>query len=205
MKTKIVSSHTADSKPVKQEINGTVMLPPLVFPAWEWRMTLRWKGLPRTNILAYFAPSSVTVKTVFLILRPGFQTRSAGSSEKVSTIGLTQRKKERKKEIKEERFLLSCFWVVQFQRQLIPGDNLWIILTNSETKYFGNQYTKFFENFTSFCQPVILSTCHFVNLSFCELVILWTCHFVNLSFCQLVILSTCYFVNCQKECLTYLT
>jgi hypothetical protein len=31
-KTKIVSSHTADSKPVKQEVNGTVILPPLVFP-----------------------------------------------------------------------------------------------------------------------------------------------------------------------------
>jgi hypothetical protein len=29
-KTKIVSSHTADSKPVKQEVNAT---PPLVFPA----------------------------------------------------------------------------------------------------------------------------------------------------------------------------
>jgi hypothetical protein len=33
IKTKIVSCHTADSKPVKQEVNGTVMLPPLVFPA----------------------------------------------------------------------------------------------------------------------------------------------------------------------------
>ena len=32
IKTKIVSSHTADSKPVKQEVNGTVILPPLVFP-----------------------------------------------------------------------------------------------------------------------------------------------------------------------------
>jgi hypothetical protein len=32
MKTNIVSSHTADSKPVKQEVNGTVILPPLVFP-----------------------------------------------------------------------------------------------------------------------------------------------------------------------------
>ncbi len=30
--TKIVSSHTADSKAVKQEVNGTVILPPLVFP-----------------------------------------------------------------------------------------------------------------------------------------------------------------------------
>jgi hypothetical protein len=32
IKTKIFSSHTADSKPVKQEVNGTVILPPLVFP-----------------------------------------------------------------------------------------------------------------------------------------------------------------------------
>ncbi len=32
IKTKIVSCHTADSKPVKQEVNGTVILPPLVFP-----------------------------------------------------------------------------------------------------------------------------------------------------------------------------
>jgi hypothetical protein len=27
-----VNSHTADSKPVKQEVIGTVILPPLVFP-----------------------------------------------------------------------------------------------------------------------------------------------------------------------------
>jgi len=32
IKSKIVSCHTADSKPVKQEVNGTVILPPLVFP-----------------------------------------------------------------------------------------------------------------------------------------------------------------------------
>ena len=31
IKTKIVSCHTTDSKPVKQEVNGTVILPPLVF------------------------------------------------------------------------------------------------------------------------------------------------------------------------------
>jgi hypothetical protein len=31
IKIKIVSSHTADSKPVKQEVNGTVILLPLVF------------------------------------------------------------------------------------------------------------------------------------------------------------------------------
>ena len=33
IKTKIVSSHTVDSKPVKQEVNGTVILPPELFPA----------------------------------------------------------------------------------------------------------------------------------------------------------------------------
>jgi hypothetical protein len=34
IKTKIVSCHTANSKPVKQEVNCTVILPPLVFPGW---------------------------------------------------------------------------------------------------------------------------------------------------------------------------
>jgi len=33
IKTKIVSCYTADSKPVKQEVNSTVILPLLVFPA----------------------------------------------------------------------------------------------------------------------------------------------------------------------------
>jgi hypothetical protein len=32
IKPKIVGYHTADSKPVKQEVNGTIILPPLVFP-----------------------------------------------------------------------------------------------------------------------------------------------------------------------------
>jgi len=33
IKSKIVSCHTAVSKPVKQEVNSTVILPLLVFPA----------------------------------------------------------------------------------------------------------------------------------------------------------------------------
>ncbi len=33
IRTNIVSCHTANSKPVKPEVNGTVILPPLVFPA----------------------------------------------------------------------------------------------------------------------------------------------------------------------------
>ena len=37
IKTRIVSCHTAESKPVKQEVNGTVILPLLVFPALKFR------------------------------------------------------------------------------------------------------------------------------------------------------------------------
>jgi hypothetical protein len=33
IKTKNICCHTADNKPVKQEVNGTVILPPLVFSA----------------------------------------------------------------------------------------------------------------------------------------------------------------------------
>jgi hypothetical protein len=36
IKTKIISCHTAESKPVKQEVNGTVILPPLVFPGHDF-------------------------------------------------------------------------------------------------------------------------------------------------------------------------
>jgi hypothetical protein len=40
IKKKIISSHTADSKPVKQEVNGTVILPPLVFPGQHVKSVL---------------------------------------------------------------------------------------------------------------------------------------------------------------------
>ncbi len=38
IKTKIVSCHTDDSKPVKQEVNSTVILPPLVFPGETYNL-----------------------------------------------------------------------------------------------------------------------------------------------------------------------
>ncbi len=49
-KTKIVSSHTADSKPVKQkqEVNGTVILLPLVFPANATAQHLQ--GMPEPRV-----------------------------------------------------------------------------------------------------------------------------------------------------------
>ncbi len=43
MQTKtIVSCHTADSKPVKQEVNGTVILPPLVFSGQTFTLVARY-------------------------------------------------------------------------------------------------------------------------------------------------------------------
>jgi hypothetical protein len=42
-KTKIVS-HTADSKLVKKEVNGTVILPPLVFPGSRVQILPNWDG-----------------------------------------------------------------------------------------------------------------------------------------------------------------
>jgi hypothetical protein len=42
VKTKIVSCQTADSKPVKQEVNSTVILPPSVFPVAS---EVSWDGL----------------------------------------------------------------------------------------------------------------------------------------------------------------
>jgi hypothetical protein len=52
IKTKIVSCHTADSKPVKQEVNSTVILSPLVFPG-----RLNVVALPEQNVLSYFCRS----------------------------------------------------------------------------------------------------------------------------------------------------
>ncbi len=42
IKTKNVSCHTADSKPVKQEVNGTVILLPLVFLVLGFKSSRHW-------------------------------------------------------------------------------------------------------------------------------------------------------------------
>ncbi len=44
IKTKTVSCHTADSKPVKQEVNGKVILPPLVFLSTTHSSSLEVQG-----------------------------------------------------------------------------------------------------------------------------------------------------------------
>ncbi len=57
-KTKIVSCHTADSKPVKQEVNSTMILPLLVFPG------LTLKNLIVTSIVAFGSGSRNEEKKV---------------------------------------------------------------------------------------------------------------------------------------------
>ncbi len=56
IKTKIVSCHTADSKPVKQEVNSTVILPPLVLsPALAYCERRRKKRFMRLMIPRFFS------------------------------------------------------------------------------------------------------------------------------------------------------
>jgi hypothetical protein len=50
IKTKIVSCHAANSKPVKQEVNSTMILPYLVFPG----VLLRKKILVKDQHLIFF-------------------------------------------------------------------------------------------------------------------------------------------------------
>jgi hypothetical protein len=52
IKTKIVSCHTADSKLVKQEVNGTVILSPLVFPGWAYVVGLLWLDSSSSAVVA---------------------------------------------------------------------------------------------------------------------------------------------------------
>jgi hypothetical protein len=74
IKTKFVSCHTADSKPVKLEVNGTVILPALVFPAEALEVTsspitLRPLGLlQKTSSWLGFIVTSGKGNTHFIII-----------------------------------------------------------------------------------------------------------------------------------------
>ena len=62
IKTKIVSCHTANSKPVKQEVNGTVILSPLVFP----------------GVRNALGPRAYTINFLFLFANRLIQTSQTG-------------------------------------------------------------------------------------------------------------------------------
>ncbi len=54
IKTKIVSGQTGDSKPVKQEANGTMILPPLVFPGLTLGLVLYDKFAEENSKMRFF-------------------------------------------------------------------------------------------------------------------------------------------------------
>ncbi len=60
IKTKIVSCHTADSKQVKQEVNGTVILPPLVFPGQKDRQ--EWMFLIKITLNCVYKSTSLVTR-----------------------------------------------------------------------------------------------------------------------------------------------
>ncbi len=66
IKTKIVSCFTADSKPVKQEVNGTVILPPLVFPGQAFIKEV--KKILKISIKGLKGRISIKVRTSVLSL-----------------------------------------------------------------------------------------------------------------------------------------
>jgi hypothetical protein len=49
----ILDCHTADSKPVKQEVNSTVILPPLVFPGSILTTDSTGRGGQRRKVNAF--------------------------------------------------------------------------------------------------------------------------------------------------------
>ncbi len=69
-KNKIFSCHTTDSKPVKQEVNGTVILPLLVFPdlayAFSGRVLLLLWGIPLPIMLTSFENNSKLLCNLFV-------------------------------------------------------------------------------------------------------------------------------------------
>jgi hypothetical protein len=65
----MVSCHTAVSKPVKQEVNGTVILPPFVFPAlWDEMVLLRkfYGGGLLIKGTGFMANSTSKAKKIFV-------------------------------------------------------------------------------------------------------------------------------------------
>jgi hypothetical protein len=73
IKTKIDSSHTADSKPVKQGVNSTVILPPLVFPDIQLENEAVWQHRDTVYCGPYVFQSKRQYFKTFFLRRWHFQ------------------------------------------------------------------------------------------------------------------------------------
>ncbi len=74
IKSIIVSCHTADSKLVKQEVNGKVMLPPIVFPGISH---LLFAGLPDEQISFWIKQCSMYTYMVLVLYCSFYLFRAA--------------------------------------------------------------------------------------------------------------------------------
>ncbi len=78
IKTKIFSSHTTDSKPVKQEVNGTVKLPPFSIPRLRvWIVLIDRKRQSKTfmekSVLHMFIHFVITIRLISCNLRVNYE------------------------------------------------------------------------------------------------------------------------------------
>jgi len=80
IKTKIVSCHTADSKPVKQEVNGTVILPTLVFPENIFKMQPWFSIILYLNMLSKLAPIADKFVTFNFFVSNTLQSQARASN-----------------------------------------------------------------------------------------------------------------------------
>jgi hypothetical protein len=87
IKTKIVSCHTADSKPVKQEVNGTVILPPLVFPALTVAVLITAVESLMVKVPGGSAPSLIIFLLVKKLICPSFFSWT-GDGETLTVLGV---------------------------------------------------------------------------------------------------------------------
>ncbi len=100
IKIKIVSCHTADSKPVKQEVNGTVILPSLVFPVLTNVSQVRAQRCIKKSIVDIYrltrqqkndffgptSPSSSVIRIVHLIFSIDDHLNKNRFNEKISQV-----------------------------------------------------------------------------------------------------------------------
>jgi hypothetical protein len=68
MKTKIVSCHTANSKPDKQEVNGTEIPPPLVLPGDTKEPLVEGEGSAATPSITTFSLMILGIKCLNVTL-----------------------------------------------------------------------------------------------------------------------------------------
>ncbi len=115
---KIVSCHTADSKPVKKEVNNTVTLPPFSVP-WQRTWNTSWRErLSTVDLLVKEACFEARLNSIFYMKRSWFKLDSARRST-VLSLPLHQgfpsiAIKSLPLSINDTQHHIAVFWVTHF-------------------------------------------------------------------------------------------